>query len=40
MPKGMFIDLLCKIWHKGLTPLNIKEQEYKHLTEKNFPLKD
>ena len=23
MPKSMFIDLLCKIWHKGLTPSNI-----------------
>ena len=23
MAKSMFIDLLCKIWHKGLTPSNI-----------------
>ena len=23
MVKSMFIDLLCKIWHKGLTPSNI-----------------
>ena len=23
MSKSMFIDLLCKIWHKGLTPSNI-----------------
>ena len=42
MPKSMFIDLLYKIWHKGLTPSNIisgfKRTGIDPLDREKFPI--
>ena len=42
MPKSMVIDLLCNIWHKGLTPSNItsgfKNTGIYPLDREKFPI--
>ena len=42
MPKSMFIDLLYKIWHKGLTPSNtisgFKRTGIDPLDREKFPI--